>query len=167
MSTGYQETNRISKNGWITDPEVPDPDNLPEPLGWTLLVRPYPISQKKESAIIFTDDTMDSINHSSNIGRVVAVGPCCWTRPEHRTKDGEQKDWVEIGDFISFPRNVGAKRNFKGVSYVLLVDDEVVERLPDPQVMNEDTFTLDIPESHLKKYNTIKNPKYKKKKGTK
>jgi len=164
MTNAYQDASKLSKNEWITDPRVEDPDNLPEPLGWCLLVRPYPVKQNaKVSTIILPDDQIDHVNYLTNIGRVVAVGPSCWTRPEHKTKDGEQKDWAEVGDFITYPRNVGAKRKFKGVSYVLLVDDEIVEKLPDPQVFDEGTYILDVPKEHLKKYNTI----YNKKKGKK
>lgn len=158
----YSPTSKITNNSWITPPDVPDPDNVPIPLGWCLLVRPYPVKQDmNRSKIIRPDDTIDMMNYITNIGRVVSLGPCCFTRPEHRTKDGKQFDWVKPGDFISFPKNVGARRKFKGVSYVLLVDDEVVEKLPDPQVFDDQDYLIDIPEDHLVKYNTVKNPNYK------
>ena len=151
----YQATTKLDKNSWITDPKVADPDNLPQPLGWTLLVRPYPVKQNEEkSKIIMPEGEMDYLNYVSNIGRVVAVGPCCWTRPEHKI-NGEQKDWVKVGDFVSYPKNVGAKRKFKGVGYILLVDDEIVERLPDPQVFDNSFYKINIPQEDLEKYNTV------------
>ena len=101
------------------------------------------------------DTEIDFLNHVTNIGRVVAVGSACWNRPEHRDAEGEYNPWAEIGDFVSFPKNVGARRKFKGVSYVLLVDDEIVERLPDPQVFDDGFYTLNIPKEHMEKYNTI------------
>ena len=155
MQGGYMAPTKIDKNGWITPPEVDDPDNLPKPLGWTLLVRPYPIVQSRQSSIIMPESDIDYMNYVTNIGRVVAVGPCCWTRPEHRDQDGNQFAWAQVGDFVSYPKNTGARRKFKGVSYVLLVDDEIVEKLEDPQVLENDFYTIDIPEEHLKKYNTI------------
>ena len=154
MQGGYTSPSKMSSNAWITPPEVADPENLPEPLGWTILVRPYPIVQAN-STLIMPDSDIDFMNYVSNIGRVVAIGPCCWTRPEHRDVDGNRFDWVKVGDFISYPKNTGARRKFKGVSYVTLVDDEVVERLEDPQVFDDDFYTLDIPKEHLEKYNTI------------
>jgi co-chaperonin GroES (HSP10) len=160
LQGGYTAPTKIDSNGWITDPTVPDPDNLPEPLGWTLLVRPYPITSSKKSSILMPESDIDYMNYVSNIARVVAVGPCCWNRMEHRDENGENKPWVQVGDFVSYPKNSGSRRKFKGVSYVLLMDDEVVERLPDPQVFDDDFYALDIPEDHLKKYNTI----YKKEK---
>lgn len=159
---GFQAPTKLDKNGWITPPDIADPENLPEPLGWTLLVRPYPVKQAK-STIIMPDTDIDYMNYVSNIARVVSIGPCCWTRPEHRNKDGQRFDWIQVGDFVSYPKNAGARLKFKGVSYVLLVDDEIVQKLPDPQVFDDDFYTLDIPEDHLKKYNTI----YKEDKSTK
>lgn len=152
----YQSSSKLDQNHWITDPLTPDPANIPVPLGWCLLVRPYPVVQQKTS-IILSPDAMEHMNYVTNIGRVIAVGPCCWNRAEHKMKDGRQQDWVQVGDFVSFPKNVGQRRKFKGVSYVLLVDDEIVERLPDPQVFDDGFYRINIPEEHLSKYNTYRN----------
>lgn len=158
----YQATTKLDSNVWITDAEIPDPDNLPIPLGWCLLVRPYKITQDtQKSSLIIPTESVEYMNYVTNIGRVVSIGSSCFTRPEHRNQAGEQEPWVQVGDFVSYPKNVGARRKFKGVSYVLLVDDELVEKLPDPQVFDNSVWRIDIPEDHLKKYNTIHNPEYK------
>lgn len=157
---GYTAPSNLDANGWITPPSVPDPDNIPNQLGWTLLVRPYPVIQSSNSSILMPETDINYMSYVSNIARVVAIGPCCWTRPEHKNKDGERFDWVKVGDFVSYPKNAGSRRKFKGVSYVQLVDDEIVEQLPDPQVFDDDLYTLEIPQEHLELYNTI----YKKEK---
>lgn len=155
LNNAYQSKSNIQQNSWITPPTVEDPENLPEPLGWTVLVRPYPVStNRKQTSLIIPEEELDFLNHVTNIGRVVAVGPCAFNRPEHRMKDGTQKDWVQVGDFVTYPRNAGSRRKFKGVSYVLLVDDELTERLPDPQVFDDAFYQIDIPQEHLEKYNT-------------
>lgn len=167
MSTNYNNaynpgSNKMAKKSWITDPRVEDPKDLPEPLGWAMLIRPYPIDTNKEvSSLIIPDTEFDYLNYVSNIGRVVAMGPCCYTRSEHRVKDADGnlicKDWVKVGDFVTYPKNVGSRRNYKGVSYIVIVDDEITERLPDPQVFTESFYKVDIPQEHLEKYNTIYN----------
>lgn len=156
LNNSYQSTSKVTKNGWITDPSVPDPENLPIPLGWCLLIRPYPINYNRDkTSLIMSDSDIDFLNHVTNMGRVVAIGNSCWTRPEHKNSEGEYTPWAKVGDFVSFPKNVGSRRKFKGVSYVLLVDDEIVERLPDPQVFDDGFYKLEIPQEHLEKYNTI------------
>jgi co-chaperonin GroES (HSP10) len=152
----FQSNQKLNKNEWIVDPRIPDPENLPEPIGWTLLVRPYPVKQTSKGGIILIDETIDYANYLTNIGRVVKIGPCCWNRPEHRNKDGERFDWVKEGDFIEYAAHTGMKRLFKGVSYIVLMDDEVVSRLPDPLV-DGDKMTMDIPQEDLEKYNTVYN----------
>tara|TARA_R110000851_G_scaffold10031_1_gene36688 strand:+ start:5481 stop:5792 length:312 start_codon:yes stop_codon:yes gene_type:complete len=97
------------------------------------------------------------MNYVTCVGRVVAVGPCCWTRAEHRNMEGEQFPWVEVGDFVAWPRHAGAKHKIKGVSFITLVDDEITQRLIDPQILDDDEeyFKVDIPQEHLEMYNTI------------
>lgn len=158
----YQSNNRLTTNSWITPSEVADPENLPEPLGFTLLIRPYRVMENSNvTSLMISSEHTDFLNHITCIGRVVAIGPCCWNRAEHRMKDGSIKNWVEVGDFVSFPKNVGTKKVFKGVSFITLVDDEIVERLSDPQVFDdqEGFYVLDLPQDHLEKYNTIHKKK--------
>lgn len=159
----YQSNSRIDRNEFFTDPLVPDPDNLPEPLGWSLLVRPYPMQTKTRSGLYMADETLDHMNYVANIARVVAVGPCCWSQNQHKNINGERFEWVKVGDFVSYPRHVGNRKKFKGVGYVTLMDDEITERLPDPLVFDyEGTLVnINIPQEHLETYNTIYNKDYK------
>jgi co-chaperonin GroES (HSP10) len=159
---GYQKPTNLHDNDYITDPNIKDPDNLPQPLGWNILVRPYPIEQVTKGGIILSVNDAEYTRNATNIARVVSVGPCCWNRSQHRDKDGNQFDWAQVGDFIAYPRHVGKMRNFKGVTYVVLADDEIIERLIDPLVFTEDDhYSLQIPCDHLETYNTIYNPDFK------
>lgn len=157
----FATNSRLTKNEWITDPEIPEPENFPKPCGWLIAVRPYPVDERTQGGIILTADSSDFMNYLTNVGRVIAVGDCAYSRSEHMNVKGEQKPWVKPGDFISYPRHVGAKRKFKGVSYLLLVDDEVNEVLRDPLVYaKDDGVNIKIPESDLVKYNTVYNPHF-------
>jgi len=159
---GYQKPTNLHDNDYISDPNIPDPENLPKMLGWNILVRPYPIEKITRGGIILSASDAEYTRNATNVARVVDVGPCCWNRSQHRNRDGEQFDWVKIGDFVSYPRHVGKMRNYKGVTFVVLADDEINERLIDPMVFDEDDhYNLLIPEEDLKKFNTIYNPKFK------
>jgi len=161
--TSYHSAGKLSQNSFLTDPLVPDPENLPVPLGWSLLVRPYPVKETTKGGIIMSSSDIDYTNNTTNIGRVVAIGPCCWSQPQHRNIHGEKFNWVEVGDFVSYPKHTGGKRKFKGVSFIILNDDEITDFLPDPLVFNEVGNQMNIPEDDLKKYNTVYNPNYKQK----
>lgn len=164
MSTSPFQTNTKSNaNEWVTDPRVKDPENLFVPLGWTIIVRPYPTKAKTKGGLILLDETIDFANYRTNIGRVVAIGKSCWNRPEHRDSEGNRYEWCQIGDFVEWGSHIGKKRKFKGVSYIIVNDDEIISKLPDPIVYEEDTgdFLMDIPKEDLETYNTIYNPNYK------
>ena len=158
FDNAYESKTKLTSNSWITDPNVPDPEHLPVPLGWHILIRPYPVAESERltaSGLIVGGGEIDFLNYLTNIGRVVAIGPACWNRAEHKV-NGERHEWVKVGDFVSFPKNVGAKRKFKNVSFVILQDDEIVERLPDPRVFNDSFYQINVPEEHMLKYNTYK-----------
>lgn len=156
----YQGSNRLNFEGWVTDPKIPDPENIPIPLGWNILIRPYPMSEKTTAGIILSSETKDFAANITNIGRVVAIGPCSWSRSYHTDKDGNRFDWVKVGDFVSFPKFAGHKRKYKGVSFIILGDDEITDLLPDPLVFKEQGMTIDIPKEDLEKYNTVYNSDY-------
>jgi co-chaperonin GroES (HSP10) len=162
QSKFYQKPTNLNDNEFITDPRIPDPKNLPVPLGWNLLVRPYPIEQMTKGGIILTSNDAEYMRNATNVARVVAIGPSCWNRSQHRDNEGNYVPWVEVGEFISYPRYKGAMRNFKGVTFCILNDDDIVEKLPDPVVFSdEDSYQLIIPEEDLINYKTIYNPDYK------
>lgn len=156
----YQAGGRLDNADWVTDPSIPDPKNLPVPLGWTILIRPYPIAEQTRGGIILSADDRNMMSNITNIGRIVSIGKCCWNRSHHKDVDGNQFQWVKEGDFVAYPKHVGGKRKFKGVSYIVLNDDEITDFLPDPQVYDESSFKLNIPQEHLEKYNTIHNPNF-------
>lgn len=162
MSIGYQKPSNLHDNDYITDPREPDPENLPIPLGWNILVRPYPVEQKTKGGIILTANDAEYTRNSTNIARVVAIGPCAWNRAQHKNGNGDCFKWFEVGDFIAYPRFKGAMRNYKGVTFCILNDDDPIEVLHDPIVFSEgDSYKLDIPEEDLIRYNTIYNPNFK------
>jgi co-chaperonin GroES (HSP10) len=157
----YQKLGGLDQNSFTTDPLIPDPENLPVPCGWNILVRPYPIEEVTKGGIYLAHNDIDFMSGSTNIGRVVTVGACAWNRSQHRDRDGNYVEWAKEGDFVSYPRHKGAMRKFKGVSFVVLNDDDIMETLPDPMVFHDEgVHTLNIPREDLEKYNTIYNPNY-------
>lgn len=161
VTTMTYQTNPLEYEKHITNPEIPDPENIPEPLGWQVLIRPYPIKDQTKGGIILAET--EHYDNNTRVARVVKMGPCAFNRTHHQDREGNAFLWYEVGDFVGIPKFKGSMRKFKGVSFVLLNDDEVVERLPDPMVLEHSKFQLNIPEEDLKKYNTVYNENYMKK----
>ena len=162
MQNTYSAPSRILNNEWITSPSIKDPENIPQPLGWHVLIRPYPVKSKSKGGIIMTSET-DTMNYLLNIGRVVAVGPCAWNRPEHKNREGESFLWANVGDFVTYPKHAGHKRKYKDVSFIIMNDENLNEILRDPVVFSDENFvSIDIPQEDLEQYNTIYNKEFMK-----
>jgi co-chaperonin GroES (HSP10) len=134
------------RTDWVTPNSVPDPSPLPRVHGWNLLIRPIEPAKEIEVAGGFKIYTPDSYQEDqrvlNNVGRVVAMGPLCYTDPEAKKNGdpnphGKYKDrWVEVGDLVVWGKHQGVKIEFKGVTFVLLADDLVLLSPEDPSDIN-------------------------------
>ena len=121
--------------GWWTDPKVPDPKPLPKVKGWRILVRPIP-NAPKVGSIIIPDEFIEDKDLLRCVGKVVAMGPLCYHRPDMLV-EGEVDPWCAVGDYILFPRYSGVKFSYGTVKYLLMNDDEVLAVIADPSKIND------------------------------
>lgn len=147
-----------TKQDWVTPNDVPDPEVLPRIQGWNLLVRSLAPAEKTKGGIILADKSKDDLQYLTNVGRVVYMGPLCYTDPGVMTEaakfpevfdelangDNPNKEyrlnrhgfyeepWCQVGDWILWGKNKGAKIKWQEIIYVLLKDEDVVATLDDP-----------------------------------
>lgn len=116
----------VSADDWATDENVPDPSDIRDvPVGWRVVVRPRPPEKVTKGGIIRLD--ADTQTLTETVGKVVAVGSQAW---KDETKfDGP---WADRGDTVMFGKYAGKRFEYGGVKYVLLNDDEIIARIPDP-----------------------------------
>ena len=116
-----------SNQSWFTEDSVPDPNPLPKPFLWRILVRPLGPA-KKVGNILLADSTIDKMNAASTVGRILSIGELAFTRP----------DMVDLtylpqkGDYITFGMWAGFKFEYDGVRLITINDDEIVNIVPDP-----------------------------------
>lgn len=131
----------VGNNRWFTDSEVPDPDPLPQIKGWRVLVRPVPIAKKTKSGLILPDETIDHKELLTTAGRVLAMGPLCYTRSDMLKREYDADfgivpevidPWCSVGDYVLYARFAGAKFSYGGVKMLMLNDDEILAVLDDP-----------------------------------
>ena len=116
---------------WWTDPQIPDPADLPEVMGWRILVRPIPNAPKTKGGIIIPDATIETMDLIRSVGQVKAMGPLAYGKEEMGPP------WCAVGDYILYPRYSGAKFSYGGVKFLLINDDEVLAVIQDPAHINE------------------------------
>lgn len=106
-----------------------------QPIGWRVLIRPYePKGTYGESDIVIADEALESEEHLTYVGQIVAMGSHCYkavTRSgiELATIDPQPK----VGDWIIYGTYGGQKVYMKnGVKYLLMNDDGIMGIISDP-----------------------------------
>jgi co-chaperonin GroES (HSP10) len=113
---------------WVSEDTTPDPDPLPEVVGWKLIIRPVQIIAKTKKGILLPEAFRDDMAYLTTVGRVLAVGPLAYKDP----KKFGTKAWCKTGDFVTYGKFAGAKFLYKGVRLLLLNDDEILFKLQNP-----------------------------------
>ena len=121
----------ISNDAWISPKDLNDPDPLPVPLGWRIIVRPIAVKEVTKGGILLPDAFKDDVQSLTTVGRVLAIGPLCF---EGTDMGGIR--WYDVGAYITFPKYAGVKFLYKGIRLLVLNDDEAIMRIDDPAALD-------------------------------
>jgi co-chaperonin GroES (HSP10) len=111
---------------------VTDYEDLPQPVGWRILVQPLPVHQKSTGGILLTDATQKANEVLQYCGKVLALGPQCFKH--ERFMDGT---WCNVGDFILFRSHAGHPIQFHRdsktvVDLIVINDNEIMATTDSP-----------------------------------
>ena len=123
-----------------TDPNAPEestvPESaedkakqLPEPVGYHILVTLPEIEEKYDSGLIKADTTMHAEEVLSTVFFVVKMGADCY-KDEKRFPNGP---WCKVGDFILARPNSGTRLKIHGKEFRLINDDSIEAVVQDPR----------------------------------
>lgn len=123
-----------------TDPSVPEattlPESaedkakqLPEPVGYHILVAIPEVEEKYDSGLIKADTTLHTEEVLSTVFFVVKMGPDCY-KDEKRFPTGP---WCKVGDFVLARPNSGTRLMIHGREFRLLNDDSIEAVVDDPR----------------------------------
>lgn len=123
-----------------TDPNAPEatavPESdedkakqLPEPVGYHILVAIPEVENKYDSGLIKADSTMHTEEVLSTVFFVVKMGPDCY-KDEKRFPTGP---WCKVGDFILARPNSGTRLRIHGREFRLINDDSIEAVVQDPR----------------------------------
>ena len=112
-----------------------DPDNikemvsqLPEPVGYRILVLPFTPKEKTKGGILFSQEQLDKARIATTCGYVLKMGPLCY-----QDKYKFQDPWCKKGDWVIFARYAGSRLPIQGGEVRILNDDEVLGTIEDPE----------------------------------
>ena len=113
-----------------------DPDNikdqvdqLPEPVGYRMLVLPFTPKEKTKGGLVLAETTLEKQQVASQVGLVMAMGPQCY-KDKERYPEGP---WCKEKDWVMFARYAGSRIKIDGGEMRLLNDDEVLATIDSPE----------------------------------
>jgi co-chaperonin GroES (HSP10) len=102
---------------------------LPEPVGYHILVAIPEVEEKYDSGLIKADTTLHTEEVLSTVFFVVKMGPDCY-KDEKRFPTGP---WCKVGDFVLARPNSGTRLKIHGREFRLLNDDSIEAVVDDPR----------------------------------
>ena len=103
-------------------------DQLPNPVGYRLLVLPFTPKEKTKGGILFSQEQLDKARISTTCGYVLKLGPDAYMD----TKKFERA-WCNKGDWVIFARYAGSRLPIEGGEVRIINDDEVLGTIKDPE----------------------------------
>lgn len=104
-------------------------DVIPKPVGYRILVRPYSGPKKTKGGILLTDNASETIQMTTVVGLVVAMGDLCYA-DKTRFPNGP---WCKEGQFIIYGRYAGSRFKTKYGEHRILNDDEIIATIEKPE----------------------------------
>ena len=101
---------------------------LPEPVGYRLLVLPFTPKEKTKGGILFSQEQLDKARIATTCGYVLKMGDLAY-----KDKEKFNEPWCKIGDWVMFARYAGARLPIEGGEVRILNDDEVLGTIGDPE----------------------------------
>ena len=98
-------------------------ENLPEPSGFRILLKPREIQEKTAGGSILADVSKDHQALQTNVSKVLAMGADCYTE--------NKKNWCKVGDWVLTGKYIGHKFKYDNEEYCIINDDEVIAVVPD------------------------------------
>ena len=121
--------NALPNDEWVTDEETADPTLELELSGDHIMVRPVPIRKQTKGGIILPDKLKDDIQYLSTVGRVLRTGELAY----HDKDKFPKGPWCKEGDYVCYGKHTGTKFLYKGISLVIMYDDQIIMRIEDPK----------------------------------
>ena len=128
---GTKDNKEEVKSQIPTDPEGIKKylNDIPNPVGYRMLVRPWSGQAKTKGGVILADETQDKIQMTTVVGLVVKMGDLCYEDTEKFPKGA----WCNEGQFVVYGRYAGSRFNTKYGEHRILNDDEIIGTINKPE----------------------------------
>lgn len=123
----------LPKNIWdekkVEKKDKKEIEKVPQPTGFRMVLFPLKLEEKTSSGIIFTEDTIEQAQISTNVCKVIKIGPDAYADKSRFPKG----PWCKEGDWVLITRYAGARIKIEGGELRIINDDEILATLDDPR----------------------------------
>ena len=103
-------------------------EKIPEPTGFRIVILPLTLKSKTKAGLHLTDDTIEQAQITTNVCKVLKVGPDAYADKERFPKG----PWCKKGDWILITKYAGSRIRIEGGELRIINDDEVLAVIDHP-----------------------------------
>jgi len=104
-------------------------EKVPQPSGWRMVLFPLKLQGKTKGGVLLTDDTVTESQVTTNICKVLKMGPECY-KDKEKFPSGP---WCKEGDWVLITRYAGSRIRIDGGELRIINDDEILAVVDDPR----------------------------------
>ena len=104
-------------------------EKIPEPTGFRIVLFPLRLEGKTKGGIHLTDETISESQITTNICKVLKIGPSAY-KDKERYPDGP---WCKEGDWVIITRYAGSRVKIDGGELRIINEDEILAVVDDPR----------------------------------
>ena len=116
-------------DGKAVEKQKKEMEKVPNPTGYRITLFPLKLDSKTKSGIHLTDETVQESQLTTNICKVLKVGPDAY-KDKDKFPTGP---WCKEDDWVLITRYAGSRIRIDGGELRIINDDEVLEVVDDPR----------------------------------
>ena len=116
----------INEKPYKTKKEV---EKVPEPTGFRIVLFPLLLQKKTKAGLHLTDETVAEAQVSTNVCKVLKVGPDCY-KDKERFPNGA---WCKEEDWVLITKYAGSRIRIDGGELRIVNDDEILAVIDHPK----------------------------------
>jgi len=116
-------------DGKAVEKQKKEIEKVPTPVGWRMVLFPLKLDSKTKSGLYLTDDTVEQSQVSTNICKVLKVGPEAY-KDKEKFPSGP---WCKEGDWVLITRYAGSRIRIEDGELRIINDDEIIATVKDPR----------------------------------
>ena len=123
----------------VNDVDTPVPVDLHEPHPYRMFVMPVRLRKKTRGGIHIPDELIDAQLWNQQIGKVARMGSACFRGGKWRDMGIEEPPF-KVGAIIQINPRSPIRFEFRGVTYIVLNDDQYIGHMPDVGMLEHFKF---------------------------